>query len=248
MNNIAPAQHPQFTDVWERRFEQEGRLWGDDASPPAQYLTKRILSDNAKILEIGAGYGRDSGWFVESGHKVTAIDRAANALTIASESLLQKISSRDIVYIAADFRDAAIGAKTQDVFFSHRVLHLLGNNGVTAAFAKMAGKVLKPEGHLLVTARSFKDFNPDQMEWDNESQGIAKYRSDVEQLGDRRGQVLHFWNEQKLRDLFQDNFENITVKDGTEIESVNNLDNNGNPVLTHYVSISARRKYVPEIR
>lgn len=238
-----PQKQSTERDIWERRFEREGRIWGDSPSPPARYLTHKILTHSSKILEIGAGYGRDSNWFVESGHKVTAIDRAANALTVASEELLSKIRSRDVVYIAADFRDAAIGQKSQDVFFSHRVLHLLGHNGVTEAFARVAANVLKPDGHLLVTARSYNDFNPDQMEWEDKPRGIAKYRADVEKLGDRRGQILHFWDEKKLTTLFQDAFDNISIVEDTERESIKNIDDKGHPVLTHYVSISATRKY-----
>lgn len=238
-NNIEKSG---LSDVWERRFEQEGRIWGDEPSPPARFLTRNLLSHSSKILEVGAGYGRDSNWFVESGHKVTAIDRAANALTIASSNLHDKIRSRDIVYIAADFRDASMGEKTQDAFFSHRVLHLLGNNGVTEAFARMAAKVLKPEGKLLVTARSFHDFKSDQMQWIDKTQGIATYRNDVEALANRQGQILSFWNEAKLKDLFSPAFENLTFKDDEEIEAVNNVDNTGKNIMTSYISICATRK------
>lgn len=230
-------------DVWEKRFRKEGRLWGDEPSPPARFLTNKVLDNKSYILEIGAGYGRDSSWFVESGHRVTAVDRAANALTIASEDLLSKIRTRDVVYMAADFRDAALGAKSQDVFFSHRVLHLLGNNGVTEAFARLAAKTLKPDGTLLVTARSFDDFNSDQMIWKDKEQGVAVYRDDIESLGDRRGQVLYFWDEDKLSNLFNENFEDMSFKADVEMESVNNTDKDGSPVMTKYISILAKRKY-----
>lgn len=232
------------TDVWERRFQNEGRIWGDAPSPPARFLTKKILTTKSKILEIGAGYGRDSNWFVESGHTVTAIDRAANALTIATPDLMKKIGSRDVVYIAADFRDAAIGEKTQDVFFGHRVLHLLGHNGVAEAFANMAAKVLKPEGKLLVTARSRHDFNEAQMHWIDENQGIAEYKKDIPGLEGRDGQRLYFWDENSLRALFSETFESISIVEDTEIESLSNLDRSGNPTLTTYLSISATRKVI----
>ncbi len=233
-------------DVWERRFASEGRLWGDEASSPAKYFTRSVLQGNgARILEIGAGYGRDSNWFAENGHKVTAVDRAANALTVATSDLLDKIGSRDVIYVAADFRDASIGAKSQDAFFSHRVLHLLGNNGVVEAFATLAARSLKTEGRLLVTARSFDDFKPLQMDWIDEAAGVAKYKEDVAELGDRRGQTLYFWNEEKLRNLFENDFDDISIVNGQEIESVGNVDDDGLPIMTNYVSISARRKYTP---
>jgi len=243
MSILARVTTSRPKDVWERRFAEEGQIWGAEASPPARYLTRNLLDHSSNILEVGAGYGRDSNWFAENGHKVTAIDRAANALTIASSDLMSKISSRDVVYMAADFRDAAIGARSKDVFFSHRVLHLLGNNGVTEAFARMAAKSLKPDGQLLVTARSFSDFKPDQMQWVDEQQGVAEYRTDVDSLGDRAGQMLYFWNEERLTRLFGNDFQDITVKEDTEMESVSNVNPDGSPVLTHYVSIAAKRKY-----
>ncbi len=235
------------SDVWERRFDSEGQLWGNEASPPAKYLTK-VLEHRSTILEVGAGYGRDSNWFVENGHTVTAIDKATNALSIASDDLKEKIHSENVSFIISDFRRASMGARSQDAFFAHRLLHLLGNNGTTQAFADMAAKVLKPDGRLLVTARSFNDFNPNQMMWADESQGVAKYRDDIESLGDRRGQNLYFWNEERITRLFEDDFEDITVKEDTEMESIGNVDDKGKPVLTHYVSISARRKYTPAPR
>ena len=220
-------------------------LWGQDASPPARYFTRKILAQNSKILEIGARCGKDSNWFAENGHKVTAIDRCPNALAVASAELHSKIRSRDVVYIAADFRDAAIGTKSQDAFFSHRVLHLLGNNGVVEAFAGMAAKVLRPEGKLLVTARNYDDFNPDQMQWISEEQGIAKYRNDIPEFATRQGHNLYFWNEYKLDKLFSADFENISIINDDEIESQRNHDDSGTPVMTKYVSILATRKYTP---
>lgn len=232
-------------DVWTRRFLNEGQLWGEHPSPPARYLTRTVLEHSSRIVEVGAGYGRDTNWFAENGHNVTAIDKASTALAVAPLALHEKIADNSVTYTTADFRRASLSAKSHDVFFSHRVLHLLGNNGITENFAKMAATVLKPEGTLLVTARNFKDFNKNQMKWVDRSQGVAEYRNDVEALGDRRGQTIYFWNKKKLTALFEDAFEGITFKEDQEMESVGNTNSDGSPVMTQYISILAKRKYTP---
>jgi len=249
MNQIithqTPNSHFTSSDVWTRRFANEGAIWGNEPSPPGKFLTRKILEHSSRIVEVGAGYGRDTNWFAENGHSVTAIDRATTALMAAQGDLHDKINDGSVTYITADFRKASLGAKSHDVFFSHRVLHLLGNNGVVEAFGKMAANTLKPEGTLLVTARSFNDFKDSQMQWVDKQNGVATYRTDVESLGDRQGQTLHFWNDRKLRALFEDNFENIKTREDEEIESVSNFNANGAPVMTSYISIYATKKYTP---
>ena len=222
MNDLANTDIKQNTpligDVWTRRFRTEGQMWGNEASPPARFLTRRVLDHSSNIVEIGAGYGRDTNWFAENGHNVTAIERSHEALVIASNELKQKIDNGAVSFITSDFRKASLGNKSHDVFFSHRVLHLLGHNGVTESFARVASNVLKPEGKLLVTARSLQDFNDKQMVWEDQGSGIAKYRDDLPDLGDRRGQVLYLWSEEKLKNLFEASFENMAFKEDEEVE------------------------------
>lgn len=66
------------------------------------------LKPKAHILDIGAGSGRDSRYFLDNGFEVTAIDACAQIAQIASKKISQHVIVMDMLDIAWDNKfDAA---------------------------------------------------------------------------------------------------------------------------------------------
>lgn len=218
--------------VWDVRYAAEGHIWGDEPSLTGKTVV-RLLRPRSHVLEFGYGYGRDLQEILLHGHSAYGIEKSDVGHTEARRVLHQHIDSGQAqLLLIGDFTKASTPNEGFDAVFSHRVLHLLGKNGVVRAFNAHAARILKPDGLFVVSARNPKDFNPDQMEWIEE--GMAQYKPEFKE---RRGQIIRFWDEKAFRDTFSDNFDIETFIEGTEIES------RKNPVDTHFTIMVARRKH-----
>ena len=75
------------------------------------------LKDDAYVLDLGCGTGRDSLYFKEKGFKVKCIDGSVNMCKIASEALGQEVENKN--YLDIDYKDLFDG-----VFACASLLHL----------------------------------------------------------------------------------------------------------------------------
>ena len=239
MSNAANdiTQHSQETPnqiadrvgrVWSNRYEAEGKIWGDEASPSALIL-EDLLDSPSLIAEFGYGYGRDMRELAQMGHKVTGIEKSEVGEQMAKELLGKYIEAGQAHFLHGDFSTAPLGKEEYDAVESHRVLHLLGNNGLVRAFKKQAEKILKPEGLLVVSARNENDFNDTKMKWLDKEAGVAEYK-------DRPGHIISFWTDKRFEDTFSDKFNIESLKATTEIESQQN------PEDSHITIMVARKK------
>lgn len=75
------------------------------------------LKDDAYVLDLGCGTGRDSLYFKEKGFKLKCIDGSVNMCKIASEALGQEVENKN--YLDIDYKDLFDG-----VFACASLLHL----------------------------------------------------------------------------------------------------------------------------
>lgn len=87
------------------------------------------LKDDAYVLDLGCGTGRDSLYFKEKGFKVKCIDGSVNMCKIASESLGQEVENKN--YLDIDYKDLFDG-----VFACASLLHL-NNDDLKIALKKI---------------------------------------------------------------------------------------------------------------
>ncbi len=214
--------------LWDRRYRAEGHIWGDNPSVTAKHLVD-ILRPSSKVLEIGFGYGRDLVLLLQEGHRIYGIEEAAYGLTEATRQLQQYMRNGNAHLILGAFNSADIQKESFDAVLSHRVLHLLGENGLTDAFARRAAYALRPGGLLYVSARNPNDFNKDQMVMTGNN--TAEYKDPA-----RKGQQISFWNKERFNKVFGDKFDIESLEDHTEIEATSN------PVPTHFTVMKAHKK------
>lgn len=226
----ATPESGENLDFWSKRYVEEGHIWGDEPSMTAERLAER-LNRAATVLDVGCGYGRDIVEFVQQGHTVHGIEKAVVGLSEASESIREYIDRGQAHLILGEFSRSALADDSFDAISSHRLLHLLGDNGHVRSFVNTAARVLKPGGLLYVSARDDRDFNPEQMI--RRSDGQAEYK-------DRPGHLISFWNEARFRESFGRKFEILDFEKGTEIES------KINPVDSHFTLMKARKRNEPQ--
>lgn len=228
------------SDIWSRRYLAEGHIWGDEASQTAEMLVDH-LQHPSRILEIGFGYGRDLTRLLQEGHNVTGVEKAAIGLAEATRQIQQYMDHGRAHLTLGDFTTTDPRPGGVDAVLSHRVLHLLGQNGLVSAFVNKTAAALKPGGLLFVSARDHRDFNPEQM--NRHDDGTITYREDVKKLGDRRGQLISLWDQARFEEAFSKKFDFIGFEQGNEPESINNVDADGKPVQTFYTIMKARKKF-----
>ena len=214
---------------WNDRYKKEGHIWGDDPSLTAKRVADR-LRPVSNVLEVGFGYGRDIIHLVNRGHRVTGVENAVAGLTEATRQLRDKIDQGWAHLLLGEFSRAALGNGQFDAVTSHRVLHLLGQNGHVHAFVDAATRVLKPGGLLCVAARDQRDFDPNKMNRLADGSVEPKIRP---------GHLISIWDEARFKKTFEQNFEIIEFVKGEEIESVSTGD------MTKFTLMIAKKRKTP---
>jgi SAM-dependent methyltransferase len=126
----------------------------------------KYLSDDAHILEVGCGSGRDAKAFIERGYRVTATDGSATMAKLAQEYLGQEVLHLTFDQIAFENEFDAIWANAcllhlpmaemKSVF--ERLSKALKTGGVWYAGLKLGeGEIVAPDG------RMFTFFNQETM-------------------------------------------------------------------------------------
>lgn len=216
-------------DDWSQRYIKEGHIWGDAPSITAARLADK-LGPASKVLEIGFGYGRDLTLMLEEGHRIYGIEKASFGLSEATRQLQPYLDRGRAHLMLGEFISAEVPQESFDAVYSHRVLHLLGENGLTQAFANRVAGALKPGGLLAVSARDPRDFNPAQMDYLTENLAVYK---------DRPSHKISFWDKNRFNAIFGRKFEILGFEESSEIESAKN------PVPSYITIMYARKKNEP---
>lgn len=227
-------------ELWNRRYLSGGHLWGTDPSPTVKLLNETLneqfkgIDTIKNIITIGYGTARDEASLAVSGCEILAIDVSDQAKSIAERFARERGVHKRITFICDDFaKVSGIRDNSVNGISSHRTLHLLEPQEVEK-FVDKAFDWLEPGGLLAVSARNFKDFDPDEMEWvDGQESGIAKYKDP-----ERDGHVIYFWNEKRFEDNFSNKFNIISFMRNQESESI------GSNKTTKYTIMLAQRKPV----
>ncbi|MCB1532855.1 MAG: class I SAM-dependent methyltransferase [Alphaproteobacteria bacterium] len=217
--------------LWDKRYTKEGAIWGWEPSETAKLLAEK-LAPASKVLEVGFGYGRDIAELVKEGHFVHGLEESTVGLNLAVQELKKFGLSNKSHLTFGEFTSAALPQEYFDAIYSHRVLHLLKDNGLVRAFANSAARGLKSGGLLFISARDERDFDPEQMI--KLEDGRAAYKDTVK---GREGHIISFWSEERFEKTFSKKFKILSFVKGQEIESSTNPGK-----MSHYTIMMAEKK------
>ncbi|MBN1548912.1 MAG: class I SAM-dependent methyltransferase, partial [Syntrophaceae bacterium] len=133
---------------WEETFRAEEDLFGDDPSEPARIAAALFKKEGvSKLLELGAGQGRDTLFFAQQGFQVVALDYAATGLkTLAEKAALEGLSPV-ISTVPHDVRQPLPFAdETFDASYSHMLFCMAFTAAELAFISGEVRRVLKPGG------------------------------------------------------------------------------------------------------
>lgn len=128
----------------EELFRREKRAFGE----PTKIVDffERLGIDNADILDVGCGQGRDALFLARSGHRVTATDIAPTGIKdLQREAAAEGL---EINAVVADIRDYE-STDTFDVVLIDRTLHMLAKPEQVAVLERLI-RCVRPNGFVMI--------------------------------------------------------------------------------------------------
>jgi len=172
---------------WDKRFQDEGRIWGDSHSHTAEYALELFRRHKVKRLLIpGSGYGRNSRFFSASGFDVAGIEISEVACEMAKKyDPLTKFYRGSVL-------DMSFDNNRYDAIYCFNVLHFFRENE-RGLFLRECASKLRDNGLMFFT--TFSDREP--------SFGKGK-EIEKNTFESRPGRLAHYFTEDSLREHFKD--------------------------------------------
>ena len=194
---------------WDSRFRHEGAIWG--SGPSATALTAlRFLPQQARVLEIGFGYGRDLNFMVRQGCRIWGIDLSIEArhrteLRLANEGMTAECLE------TGSFETSTCPDGAFDGVVSHRMAHLLVTAEAVERFVEKVSRVLRPGGIVCLGVRNTEDIRPGEVR----SVGDSVFEYTL-----RPGHWIRYWDDQALQRAFGEAFSILSLEKTCENESL----------------------------
>ena len=176
---------------WQKTFSETSEMFGADASEPARFAAELFHTEGrTQILELGAGQGRDTIFFAQSGFTVHALDYSAEGLAAVNAKAREQGSSERIISAVHDIRTPLPFAdETFDACYSHMLFCMALTEEELLFLTREIWRVLKPGGLCVYTARHTGD---------------AHYGTGIhhgEGLYETAGFVVHFFSRELVERL-----------------------------------------------
>lgn len=177
---------------WEKVFSNACSKFGDEPSYPARKAAAVFEKEGKnKILELGAGQGRDTCYFASKGFSVHSLDYTESGL----KAIKEKAENMGLSAFVATFRhDVRNPLPFEDESFDACYSHMLYCMALTISelefLCNEIKRVLKPGGINIYTARHTED---------------AHYRTGIHRGEDMYeiagGFIVHFFSREKVEHL-----------------------------------------------
>ncbi len=135
-----------MSTVWDRAYQSDNAFFGEEPSSFATLCLKHMKSSNAKrVLEIGAGHGRDTMFFASNGLEVEALDYSSRGIEIINKKADEKkLPVKSQLFDAK--RPLPIKDACFDAAYSHMLLNMRFSQAELHSVFSEIRRVLKPNG------------------------------------------------------------------------------------------------------
>jgi SAM-dependent methyltransferase len=201
---LVARRHGQ-AEHWESTFVAHPLMYGTEPSEAAVEAAHLFASDGAKrVLELGAGQGRDTLFLAREGFDVVALDYAASGLaSIAAQAAAAGIGER-VQVLRHDARQGfPFADESVDASYSHMLFSMALTTEELERLAREVRRVLRPGGLAVYTVRHVGDAH---------FGAGTPYGDDMYEHG---GFVVHFFD-RALVDRLADGFELLDVAEFSE--------------------------------
>ncbi|MBA3977083.1 MAG: class I SAM-dependent methyltransferase [Nitrosopumilus sp.] len=146
-----------MSEVWDGVYQSDNTFFGEEPSSFATLCLNHMKSNNVKkVLEIGAGHGRDTLFFASNGLEVEALDYSSIGIEIinkkAHENKLPVNSQLYDVKKPLPFKDACF-----DAAYSHMLLNMRFSQAELHSVFSEIRRVLRPNGLNYFSVRNHND-------------------------------------------------------------------------------------------
>jgi SAM-dependent methyltransferase len=190
----------QQSNYWEANFSEKPTMFGLTPSVAALSALKRFEEENIKkIVELGAGLGRDTIFFSENKIKVDALDYSPAAIKIIKKKTNDKNLSKLVSTKIFDLRDN-LPYKNNSIkgIFSHMLYCMALTNSNIENLNNEILRVLEPGGINIFTVRHTDD--------GDYKKGIHR----GEDMYENDGFIVNFFSKEKINSLHK-GFKNLST-------------------------------------
>ncbi len=155
MDEAGVEQHAH----WDAAYERNPGMFGRSPSTSAIYAAQRFHDAGAtRVLELGAGYGRDSLHFAAEGFKVVAMDYSATGLQELEDTAARAGLGDSIETQMHDVRTALpLPDGSAHAVYAHLLLCMALSTAELGRLVDEVGRVLVPGGVFVYTVRNTSD-------------------------------------------------------------------------------------------
>jgi len=195
----------QQSQYWEKNFLSKPEMFGLEASKAAINTLKTFKEENIKkIVELGAGLGRDTIFFAKNSIHVSALDYSPAAIKIINKKTLEHKLSNLIFTKVFDVRKKLpFEDNSIEACFSHMLYCMALSTTEMKYLNSEICRILKPGGINIYTVRHTGD---------------CDYKNGIhigEDLYENDGFIVHFFSEEKVRKI-SDGFNVINIENFEE--------------------------------
>ena len=191
----------QQSQHWEKNFSNKPEMFGLEPSLSAKKALKSFKKKKVdKIIEIGAGLGRDTVFFAKNLIHTTALDYSASGIKVINQKAKQDNLSN---YISTKLFDIRKKLPFEDNSVQACYSHMLYCMALTTIDLEKLNneilRILKPGGSNIYTVRHIND--------GDFQKGIHR----GEDLYENDGFIVHYFSEKKVNSLLN-GFKNISFE------------------------------------
>lgn len=144
---------------WEGVYQRKPRLFGDGPSATVAYAVSRFSAGGARrVLELGAGHGRDTVHLARAGFEVLALDFSATGLAVIQSAAADAGVGSQIQTLQHDVRERLpVSDESFDAAYAHLLLCMDLSTAEILALSQEIRRVLVPGGVFVYTVRNTSD-------------------------------------------------------------------------------------------
>ena len=195
----------QQSQYWEKNFSSKPEMFGLEPSIPAKKSLELFKKNNfTKIIELGAGLGRDTIFFAQNSIHVKALDYSLSGIKVINKKSEKLNLSNFISTKIFDVREKLpFEDNSIEACFSHMLYCMALANNDLENLNQEIHRILKPKGINIYTVRHTND--------GDFKKGIHR----GEDLYENDGFIVHFFSKDKVKSLLK-GFENISIDEFEE--------------------------------
>ena len=197
----------QQSQHWESNFSSKPEMFGLNPSLAAKKAIKIFKIEKInKVVELGAGLGRDTIYFAKNSIHVEALDYSPSGIKIINQKINQNNFSNLVNTKILDVRKTLpFEDNSIDGFYSHMLYCMALTTSDLENLNKEIHRILKPGGINIYTVRHTND---------------GDFKKGVQIAGDmyeNDGFIVHFFSKNKINSLMNGfvNLETTNFEEGS---------------------------------